>query len=265
MRCPGHMSYTKVFSTMLDASVWREPNHVRIVWLTMLMMASKAGMVHASRLGLADRARVTPDEVDDALKVLGSCDPDDKSGVQSGIRVIPMQGCWQLVNFEFYRECKSIDAVRKAQWRARQGFQCFTETPKVSETRTPAPAPAPAPEMISSEPAAPAHDAPAIVRRVFEDWQKIFGHPTAKLDQKRALRIKARLKDFSAEQLLQALKGAAKDDWTMGCAAKSTRKYDQLETILRDTAQVERFIELEQSGPTRKASVFDAFKKGTVK
>lgn len=135
------MSYTKVFSTMLDASIWREPNHVRIVWLTMLMMASKAGMVHASRLGLADRARVTPEEVDDALKVLGSVDPDDKSGVHSGIRVIPMQGCWQLVNFEFYRECKSIDAVRKAQWRARQGFQCFMKTPKVSETRTPTPAP----------------------------------------------------------------------------------------------------------------------------
>lgn len=241
------MSYTKVFSTMLDASIWREPNHVRIVWVTMLMMASKEGMVHASRLGLADRARVTPEEVDDALKVLGSTDPDDKSGVQSGIRVIPMQGCWQLVNFEFYRECKSIDAVRKAQWRARKCFQCFTETPKVSETRTPAPAPDQRESM--SEPAPPVRDSLANVRLVFDEWRRVFGHPTAKLDSKRTLRIKSRLKDFTVEQLCKALAGAAKDDWTMGKDPKSPRRFDGIETVLRDTAQVERFLEMGSKKP----------------
>lgn len=104
----------------------------------------------------------------------------------------------------------------------------------------------------SSEPAAPVHDSLANVRLVFDEWRKVFEHPTAKLDNKRTLRIKARLKDFTPEQLCKALRGAAKDDWTMGRDPKSPRRYDGLETVLRDTAQVERFIELDTNGPVRR-------------
>jgi hypothetical protein len=94
--------------------------------------------------------------------------------------------------------------------------------------------------------AAAAPDALATVRRVFDKWRELHHHPTAKLDAKRTARIRGALKTHAPEQLEAALSGALKDDWLMGRDPKSPRKYDGLETILRDAAQIERLIELEQ-------------------
>lgn len=113
------MSYTKLYSTILDSSIWSSSDSTRLVWITMLAMATKNGIVHASIDGLARRANVSLDAARTAIDELSSPDENDKSGVRGGRRIVPMQGCWQLVNFEFYRETRSIDAVRKQQWRDR--------------------------------------------------------------------------------------------------------------------------------------------------
>jgi len=80
---------------------------------------------------------------------------------------------------------------------------------------------------------------------VFVEWQKVHAHPAAKLDPKRTARIRSALKHRTADDLKLAIRGALKDDWLMGRDPKSPRKYDGLETILRDAAQIERLIELE--------------------
>ncbi len=82
-------------------------------------------------------------------------------------------------------------------------------------------------------------------RIIFEFWQKKMGHKNAKFDSKRKTRINARLKDgFTPKELCQAIVGATKDDWLMGRDKQSNRKYDDIEHIFRDVAQVERLIEL---------------------
>ena len=48
--------YSKLFSEICDSTIWREPDHVRIVWITMLAKANKHGEVMASIPGLADAA-----------------------------------------------------------------------------------------------------------------------------------------------------------------------------------------------------------------
>ena len=88
------------------------------------------------------------------------------------------------------------------------------------------------------------------VREVFGEWQRIHEHPTAKLDPKRTSLIRSGLKSFTPDQLRQAIRGALKDEWLMGRDPKSPRKYDGLETILRDTAQIEKLIDLE-TGKTK--------------
>jgi hypothetical protein len=89
------------------------------------------------------------------------------------------------------------------------------------------------------------------VREVFAEWQHALGHPHAKLDPKRTALIRKALKLHTPEQLEQAIRGALKDDWLMGTAPKSEgHKYDGIETILRDTAQIERLIDLE-TGKTK--------------
>lgn len=86
------------------------------------------------------------------------------------------------------------------------------------------------------------------VKRVFEFWKKLFKHPTAKLDEKRRKRICARLNDgFTPEQLRDCMLGASKDPFLMGTEKGAIRKYDGIETIFRDVAQVERLIELHKN------------------
>lgn len=84
------------------------------------------------------------------------------------------------------------------------------------------------------------------VRVVFDEWQRVHGHTAAALDPKRTARIRAALKLHAPEELKLAIRGALKDDWLMGRDPKSPRKYDGLETILRDNAQIERLIDLER-------------------
>ena len=79
---------------------------------------------------------------------------------------------------------------------------------------------------------------------VFRHWQAEHNHPTAKLDQKRRKRINARLEEgFSPDELCKAISGAKYDAWIMG-KNPSNRKYDGIETLLRDAAQVERLRDL---------------------
>jgi hypothetical protein len=47
--------------------------------------------------------------------------------------------------------------------------------------------------------------------------------------------------DGNLHELLYALDGAYNDPWTMGKAQGSERAYDDIVTIFRDRAQVERF------------------------
>lgn len=112
---------------------------------------------------------------------------------------------------------------------------------------------------LLSSPAEPAIDAPApssAVREVFATWQRVHGHPDAQLDDKRTKRIRSALRLHTAEQLKQAIRGALKDDWLMGRDPKSPRKYDGLETILRDTAKIEALIDLDtgRAKPARRTT-----------
>jgi len=83
----------------------------------------------------------------------------------------------------------------------------------------------------------------AKVQEVFEFWKQDTGHTSAKLDDKRSNRIKARLQDFTVDQLKTVVRNRKNDPWLMGIT--SDRVYDGIETLFRDVAQVERLLELE--------------------
>jgi hypothetical protein len=118
--------YTKLFSSMIHSTIWREPNHVRIVWVTMLAMAGRDGIVEASVPGLADAARVTVDECKDALRRLAEPDPDSRSKDKDGRRILELDGGWEIVNHRKYREKLSKEdmrektAIRVARYRERK-------------------------------------------------------------------------------------------------------------------------------------------------
>lgn len=84
----------------------------------------------------------------------------------------------------------------------------------------------------------------ACVSEVFEEWKQVLNHPSAQLDLKRKKRISAMLEEgFSVSDLKTSLKGVLKSPFHLGHNSTNTR-YDGIETIFRDRAQVEKFIDL---------------------
>ena len=82
-------------------------------------------------------------------------------------------------------------------------------------------------------------------------WKREPYHPNGALlvaTAARRKRINARLDEgCTVEHLCGALDGAAYDDWLMGRSDRSNGKaYRDIDTILRDSAQVERLYDLNQ-------------------
>lgn len=115
-----------MFSDIVRSTVWREPDHVRIVWITMLAVSDKGGLVESSLPGLADMARVPIKECQEALKVLSEPDEWSRSKEFEGRRIREVEGGWLILNYEKYRNRLSLEdrrdyqRVKQAEYRAKK-------------------------------------------------------------------------------------------------------------------------------------------------
>ena len=113
--------FTLLWGKLLKSSIWiNGTKEDRILWVAMLAMKDSEGKIECSLVGLADTAKITPDECRAALVKLLSPDPDDTSGVEEGrkLRVIP--GGWQVVNHDLYR---FSTAEKREFWRREKAEQ----------------------------------------------------------------------------------------------------------------------------------------------
>lgn len=83
------------------------------MWVTMLAMSDREGMVMASVPGLADRARVTIAECLVALGVLRSPDEWSRNKADDGRRIVEVEGGWRLLNHGKYRSLMSREERRE--------------------------------------------------------------------------------------------------------------------------------------------------------
>ena len=119
------MSYTKLFRSILDSSIWLEPNTTKIVWITMLAMKDRDGVVEASVKALARRAGVSVEETKQALATLTEPDEDSRTPEYEGRRIVKVDGGWHILNSDKYREKQDEHEqrerknARQARWRAR--------------------------------------------------------------------------------------------------------------------------------------------------
>ena len=120
------MSFTKLHSSLLASTVWNAPDHVRLVWITLLAMADQDGLVEASIPGLAVLARLSVESTREAVTLLESPDADSRSKEHDGRRILPTDGGWQIVTYQKHRERSSPDerkakaAERVRKWRERK-------------------------------------------------------------------------------------------------------------------------------------------------
>lgn len=123
------MGYAKLWSSILNSTIWREDPTTKVVWITLLCMADKFGEVHSSVPGLADAARVSIEDTDRALAKFKSPDPHSRTPEYEGRRIADIKGGWLLLNFEEHRDRISKDqqnlraAERAKRYRERKRAQ----------------------------------------------------------------------------------------------------------------------------------------------
>lgn len=114
-----------LFSSIVRSSIWGEPKHVRIVWVTLLALKDRNGVVETSLPGLARTAVVELEECRDAIRVLEAPDPESRSPDFEGRRIEKVDGGWRVLGHERYlkrmREVaeKVGNAKRQREFRKR--------------------------------------------------------------------------------------------------------------------------------------------------
>lgn len=111
--------YNKLFTKILDSSIWLESTPTRIVWLTLLATMDEAGFVQFAAVGnVASRARVTMEEAAAAMATLEAPDRDSSNPEHEGRRVERVPGGWMVLNATKHRELVTR-AISREQTRIR--------------------------------------------------------------------------------------------------------------------------------------------------
>lgn len=113
------LTFTKLFSSITESTIWCEPANTRLVWITMLAMSDRMGRVWASVPGLANRARVPLEDAEKALTTLLAPDRYSRTTDNEGRRIEVIDGGWRLLNHAKYRDIRD-EEVRREQNRVAQ-------------------------------------------------------------------------------------------------------------------------------------------------
>ena len=124
-------NFVKLYGSIIHSSIWAQPDHVRLVWITMLAMADCDGNVFASELGIANASRQTIENTLDALKVLMGPDPYSRDGT-TGERIVRIERGFHILNHAYYRNMRTprqvYNAERQASLRARKNSSATEAT-----------------------------------------------------------------------------------------------------------------------------------------
>ena len=131
-------TFVKLYGSIIHSSIWAAPDHVRLVWITMLAMADMNGEIEASVVGISGASRLSVDQTKDAIRILSGPDPDSKDGT-TGERIEKIDRGWRIINHGYYRDLRSHQQVRNAQRQAefrarRQGVTSNKVTPCNGDT-----------------------------------------------------------------------------------------------------------------------------------
>lgn len=113
--------YTKLFSRILDSTIWQEDSNTRVLWITLLAMADRDGIVQCTVPGLASRAHITLADCEHALHKFQQPDKYSWSQENEGRRIRQIDGGWELINYRKFREMMSRqESNEKAAIRMRR-------------------------------------------------------------------------------------------------------------------------------------------------
>ena len=126
---PTPIPFVPISRHLIDGSLWEADLRVRVLWVTMLMVASepaRRGNVDMTVRALAARAAMSPEDVRFALDVLLSPDPLSRTPNMDGRRIQPISPSrewgWRIVNWDEYEAARErmLHAARQARYKGRQ-------------------------------------------------------------------------------------------------------------------------------------------------
>lgn len=119
--------YVKLFSQILNSSIWLEEGDTRLVWITLLAAMDEEGFAQFAAPGnLANTARVSLEACTSALEILEGPDPNSSDPDNEGRRIERVPGGYLILNAAKYRalgsrENKKVQTrVRVAKWKKAQ-------------------------------------------------------------------------------------------------------------------------------------------------
>ena len=115
------MSWTPLFAEITESSVWMEPQHVRLAWITFLAKKDyKDHTYETNAYLLAKAANITEAEAEDAIRVLMSPDKKSRSQENEGRRLELIEGnLYRVLSGDRYLE-KMRRAKKQLADRERQ-------------------------------------------------------------------------------------------------------------------------------------------------
>jgi hypothetical protein len=97
-------NFVLLWDKILTSSIWMEPAPTRLVFITMLLLKNKDGIVRTKSVkALAHVARVTEKECQEALAKFEAPEPETAGETDDGRRIEKVEGGWQILNHEMYR------------------------------------------------------------------------------------------------------------------------------------------------------------------
>lgn len=136
--------YNKLFTKILDSSIWLAPDPHRLVWVTLIAAMDRDGVAEFACVeNLAARARVSVDDTRAAIAAFESPDPFDNTQEFEGRRIEKIRGGWLVLNAEKYHHLGSKDvanqksADRQRRYRERQKSETDPQQAKVTHALRP--------------------------------------------------------------------------------------------------------------------------------
>lgn len=137
--------YNKLFTKILDSSIWLESSPTRIVWVTFIAAMDEHGFAQfASVANVAHRANVPLDEATKAILTLENPDENSSNPANEGRRIERVPGGWIVINAGEHRKMitraiiqeQTRERVKRFRARKRNSNAEVTPSVAVSETET---------------------------------------------------------------------------------------------------------------------------------
>ena len=111
-------TFAPLFSGLVESSIWEEPYHVRILFVSMLAIKDMDHVVRRNEYQLMKRANISAEEVKEALKILESPDTRRPGQLHDGRRIQKVEDGWIVLNGQFYEE--QMRTISRRFYKARK-------------------------------------------------------------------------------------------------------------------------------------------------